>query len=178
MTRTAIFMAAALCAAAAVAGCERQQTPPAATASSAPTAKIAPPLSVNEMMVMIVDRPGELLWDSEKEGRGPRTAEDWYLLQNHAVDLAAAATLIRLGGTGPNDAAWAQDPNWQKSSVQLTDAALKARRAAEAKDLGALAAANGEIVDACEACHKQFKPDIPTGGLFMHQRPPSVPARS
>ena len=31
--------------------------------------------------------------------------------------------------------------------------------------------ANGDLVEACETCHKQFKPDIPTGELFMHRGP-------
>lgn len=162
---------------AALVGCQRAE--PAKTVAAAPTvvAAVVPPLSINEMMVMIVDRPGELLWDVEKAGQGPKTAEDWYLLESHAVDLAGAATLIRIGGTGPKDAAWVKEPGWQAAAQQLSDAAVKARRAADGKDMDALIAANGEIVAACESCHKQFKPDIPTGGLFMHQRPAGVPAR-
>lgn len=152
-------------------GCDRTPSEPAAAPSPAALAVPAPPFSVNEMMVMIVDQPGELLWDVEKEGGAPKTEEDWYQLENHAVSLASAATLVQLGGTGPSDAAWAADPLWRSSSEQLVQAALLARGAARGKDLPALINANGDIVDACEACHAKFKPDIPTGGLFIHQRP-------
>ena len=64
---------------------------------------LTPPFSINEMMVEIVDHPGELLWEIEK-GHTPKTGEDWYELENHAIALAGAATLIQLGGTGPEDA--------------------------------------------------------------------------
>lgn len=159
--------------AALLAGCDGKPTAtaPNPTAAAAAPAAPTPPFSVNEMMVMIVDQPGELLWDVEKPGRAPKTAEDWYQLEIHAVSLASAATVIQLGGTGPNDATWAADPVWKSSAGKLASAALVARGAARAKDLPTLIKANGQIVDACEACHAKFKPDIPTGGLFIHKRP-------
>ncbi len=156
-----------------LAGCNGKPPTPAPSATSAASIPAPPsaPFSVNEMMVMIVDQPGELLWDVEKPGRTPRTAEDWYQLETHAVSLASAATVIQLGGNGPNDATWAADPLWRSSAAKLVSAALVARGAARAKDLPTLIKANGQLVDACEACHAKFKPDIPTGGLFIHKRP-------
>ena len=145
----------------------------ACTPSTTKTAAVTAPFSVNELMVMIVDHPGELLWDIEKDGHAPKTPEDWYQLENHSVELASAATLIKLGGTGPKDAGWASNKDWQSDAQRLVTAALAARQAAHNKDLPTLITANGQIVDACEACHKEFKPDIPTGGLFMHQPPVS-----
>ncbi len=157
-------------AAAALSACSPAPTPSdTASAPPAPT----PPFSINEMMVMIVDQPGELLWDVEKAGHAPKTDEDWYNLENHAVSLASAATLIQLGGTGPADAGWVKQDTWRSTAQQLGTAALAARTAAHAKDLAALTTANGQIVAACEGCHKEFKPDIPTGKLFLHQRPGS-----
>jgi hypothetical protein len=102
------------------------------------------------MMVEIVDHPGEWLWEVEK-GRTPKTGEDWYELENHAIALAGAATLIQLGGTGPEDAKWASQPEWKTSAQQLASAALTARQAAKSRDLAALIEANGKIVDACES---------------------------
>src|ERR1700733_2822020 len=74
----------------------------AAEAVSAPksVSALTPPFSINEMMVEIVDHPGELLWEIEK-GHTPKTVEDWNELENNAIALAGAATLIHLGGTGP-----------------------------------------------------------------------------
>jgi hypothetical protein len=165
-------------------GCDRAPTTttttttttaaPAAASTAAPVAASPtvpkPVFSINELMVMVVDHPGELLWDVEKEGHAPKTAEDWYQLENHAVEVASAGTVIQLGGIGPHDAEWASQPLWSDSAQRLTTAALSARLAAHNHDLPELIKANGRIVDACEACHAKFKPDIPTGGLFIHKR--------
>jgi len=159
-------------------GCDRAPAaksltgdPPVAAGPSAPK----PVFSINELMVMVVDHPGELLWDVEKAGHSPKTDEAWYQLEDHAVEVASASTVIQLGGTGPKDAEWASQPLWRTSAEQLTTAALAARLAAHHHDLTALVKANGHIVDACEACHAKFKPDIPTGGLFLHKRPGVLP---
>ncbi len=157
-----------------LAGCSQPSATKVAEApanAAVPVAAPTPPFSINETMVMIVDHPGELLWDVEKKGGAPKSDEQWYQLENHAVALAGAATLIQLGGTGASDAAWAASPDWKTSAQALSDAALSARNAAKAKDLPALVKANGQIVTACEGCHTKFKPEIPTGGIFMHRRP-------
>ena len=155
-----------------IAGCNAK--PPVAASNAPATVAAAGPkpvFSVNELMVMMVDQPGELLWDVEKKGHAPKSDEDWYQLEDHAVAVAAAGNLVQLGGTGPQDAGWAGQPQWQTRAQALITAGQSARKAAKAHDLPALIAANGQIVDACEACHKDFKPSIPTGGMFMHQRP-------
>jgi hypothetical protein len=161
-------------------GCNQAAPPaPQAAASSAPeTAAMPAPkpvFSVNELMVMVVDHPGELLWDIEKKGHAPKTDEDWFQLEDHAIEVASAGTVIQLGGIGPKDAGWASQPEWRTSAEALTTAALGARLAAHNHDLKALIKSNGQIVDACEACHAKFKPDIPTGGLFLHKRPGVLP---
>jgi hypothetical protein len=36
----------------------------------------------------------------------------------------------------------------------------------------ALVAANGQLVDACEGCHKEFKPQLPSEGIVhAHAHP-------
>jgi cytochrome c556 len=49
--------------------------------------------------------------------------------------------------------------------MALSNAGLAALKAAEAKNLEALVAANGQVVEACESCHKQFKPALPSEGI-------------
>ncbi len=75
--------------------------------------------------------------------------------------------MIALGGTGKRDAEWAANPSWTKRSQELTDSAVAALAAARAKNFDDLVKANGRLVDACEGCHKEFKPDLPTEGI-MH----------
>lgn len=154
--------------AALLSGCNRagQQT-----ASPAPNASPVPPaLSINAEMVGLVDHAAHALWDVEREGHAPKNDEDWAEVEDSAAQLAAAGTLIALGGTGPADPGWAQLPDWVTYSRELRDAALLARTAAQSKNLDALVKANGRIVDLCEACHKQFKPQLPTERIVHRHR--------
>jgi hypothetical protein len=49
----------------------------------------------------------------------------------------------------------------------MTDAAVAAVDATHEKDLPALLAAGDQLVDTCERCHTEFKPDLPSEGI-MH----------
>lgn len=138
--------------------------------SSAPVP--TPRTSVNQLMVTMIDNSGHVLWDTEKEGFAPKDEADWLEVEDHATQLVAAGTLLQLGGTGQADNGWIRQVGWKENSELMGDAALAALAAAKQRDLGALAKANGTLVDSCESCHKAFKPDAPTEGL-VHQRPHS-----
>jgi hypothetical protein len=43
--------------------------------------------------------------------------------------------------------------------------------AGEAKNQQALVAANGQLVEACEGCHKRFKPALPSEGIVHSHIP-------
>jgi len=129
-------------------------------------------LSINAEMVGLVDHAAHALWDVEREGHAPKSDEEWAEVEDSAVQLAAAGTVIALGGTGPADAGWAQLPDWKTFSRELRDGALVARSAAQGKNLEALVKANGRIVDVCEACHKAFKPQLPTEKILHRHRSP------
>jgi cytochrome c556 len=47
----------------------------------------------------------------------------------------------------------------------MSDAALAAVKATEGENLEALVAANGQLVQSCEGCHKEFKPELPSEGV-------------
>ncbi len=123
------------------------------------------PVSINAEMVALVDHAGHALWDVEQAGKAPKTAADWANIGEHATQLAAAGSLVQLAGTGVNDAVWTQSAGWQKWSKALSDAGLAALKASESKNLEALVTANGQLVDACEGCHKEFKPSLPSEGI-------------
>jgi hypothetical protein len=144
----------------------RQPTTQAAPTPPA-TVEIKSPVSINAEMVRLVDHAAHQLWDVEKEGMAPKTDADWEAVEEHATQLAAAGALIRLEGTGVNDRTFVQQPDWQKWAVAVSDAGLAAYTAAEKRNLPALIAANGQLVEACEGCHKRFKPAIPSEGI-MH----------
>jgi hypothetical protein len=125
-------------------------------------------------MVSLVDHAGHALWDVEREGKKPKTDQDWEYLAEHAVQLAAAGSLITLPGTGVHDLTMTQNPSWQKWARAMSDAAVAALKATEAKNIDALVTANGQLVDTCEGCHKEFKPALPSEGI-THQHMHSVP---
>ena len=81
------------------------------------------------------------------------------------MQLLSAATVITVGGTGPNDTVWINTPSWRGHAKKLADAAADAMAAGQNKKFEALVAANGRIVDACEGCHKEFKPSLPSEGI-------------
>lgn len=151
-------------------GCSRAGQPTASPASNASPLLLPPALSINAEMVGLVDHAAHALWDVEREGDAPKSDEDWTEVEDSAVQLAAAGTVIALGGTGPADPGWAQLPDWKTFSRELRDSTLLARTAAQGKNLDALVKANGQIVDVCEACHKQFKPELPTERIVHRHR--------
>jgi hypothetical protein len=152
------------------AGCGAPAEPPpsstqvaSSTASSAPA--VLSPVSINAEMVRIVDHAGHQLWNAEKPDMAPKTDADWENIIEHATQIAAAGALIRLEGTGPNDRTFVQQPDWQKFAAAVSTAGLAALKAGETKNKEALVAANGQLVEACEGCHKQFKPSLPSEGI-------------
>lgn len=153
------------------AGCSAPAEPPQPSAPVGSAAVSAPavlsPVSINAEMVRIVDHAGHQLWNAEKPEMAPKTDADWENIVEHATQIAAAGALIRLEGTGPNDRTFVQQPDWQKFAAAVSTAGLAALKAAEAKNQQALVAANGQLVEACEGCHKRFKPALPSEGI-MH----------
>jgi hypothetical protein len=131
-----------------------------------------PRISINQLMVAMVDNAAHILWDVERDGMAPKDAADWLEVENHAIQLAAAGTLIQVGGTGQADMGWIRQNGWRDQADMMSGAAVAALEAARNRDLPALVKANGDLVASCETCHKAFKPELPSEGL-LHQRPHS-----
>jgi Cytochrome C' len=155
-------------------GAEAEKTPPAPPASAAKPTEPAftPVVSVNALMVTWIDNAGHVLWDVEKKGLAPKNEADWQELEDHATQLAAAGSLIQMGGTGKADSGWVQQNGWKTDAQAMTTAALADLSAAKSRNLEAVIKANGELVASCESCHKAFKPELPSEGI-VHQRPHS-----
>ena len=147
-------------------GCAAAPEQPASTAPPpTPVSAVAPATSINAVMVALVDHAAHELWNAEKEGGGPKTDADWAEIEHHATQLTAAGPLIVLGGTGQADAGWIQKPDWARYAQALTDAGVAAGKAAAARNQEQLVQANGQLVESCESCHKEFKPDLPSEGI-------------
>ena len=71
----------------------------------------------------------------------------------------------------------AEQDGWKKNARLMSEAGKSAADAAKNRNLPALIEANGRLVQTCEGCHKQFKPELPSEGI-AHQRPHSESHKS
>ena len=125
------------------------------------------PVSINALMVTLIDHSAHYLWDygvMERE----ITDDEWRTIEYYAIQLAGSGPLITLGGTGAMDNTWVQSPLWKAYSQNMSDAAVLALEASKNKDKQALLALGDVLVQSCESCHDAFKPAAPTEG-FEHQ---------
>jgi hypothetical protein len=143
--------------------------PAVATAASPP---VTLPISINAVMVALVDHASEPLWiDAYKS---PVSADHWRETEYDAYQMAISGKLIQMAGTGPNDATWVADPEWKIDADELSAAGMDALKAAQAKNLTALGAAGDRLVAACETCHKKFKPGLTSMGIY---KSPTYPTK-
>lgn len=150
---------------------QQQPQAPAEPSTQQPTPTVpVPKVSINAVMVDLVDHAGHEIWDAAVEETAPKNNRDWAELEHHATQLAVSGNLIMLGGTGKADPGWVQQTPWKKYSQELTDAGLAARDAIRAKDREALSRAGDQLVATCEGCHKEFKPDVPSEGVLHHHQ--------
>ncbi len=120
--------------------------------------------SINAMMVAVVDWAAHEIWEAAYADT--LTGRNWLTVQQYAIELLTAGTLVSLGGTGPADQGWVRAPAWQDWSNQMMEETKKTLAAIAARDQGALKASGDRLVDTCEGCHDVFKPDVPTEGIL------------
>lgn len=137
---------------------------------------VALPISIDSVMVALVDQAAHEIWEGGNQDRD-LTDREWLLIEQHALQLAAAGSVISLGGTGPADRGWMLSPAWQDWSSKLGTVALEVKQAVDAKSKVALRDASDKLVDTCESCHRIFKPDVPSEGIMHQPHYPSVALR-
>jgi hypothetical protein len=116
----------------------------------------APTMSINDLMVTVVAPATDTLWGIDD----PQTDEEWQVFIDAANRVVEAGNIIKIGGTGPNDATWAESPAWQGFADRLIGAGVDARAAAENKDVEAMWTAGEVLYPPCEECHLQFHPGV------------------
>ena len=118
-----------------------------------------PVVSLNEIMVYVVDPHSNELWDAAMTP--PTTEAGWQQLHRAAITLAAVGNLTKLSGNGPKDQQRTRDEHWQLYSQGVSDAGLAAVKAVNARDTAALAKAGDQLVLTCITCHREYKLDVP-----------------
>jgi hypothetical protein len=115
-----------------------------------------PTMSVNDLMVTMVTPATDTLWGIED----PQTDEDWQVFIGAADVVIDAGRTIKVGGTGPKDTEWAQNPEWQAFADRLIGAGEDAKLAAQNKDIEAMYTAGEVLYPPCEECHIAFHPGV------------------
>ena len=115
------------------------------------------PISVNEVMASLINYSADPIWIAAWQN--PQSDEDWRELEHLARQLQVGGSLITIPGTGPVDSMWTGRAEWVEFAQQLSAAAGRAVNAARSRDMELVARSGDEIVDICEGCHIDFKPD-------------------
>ena len=113
-------------------------------------------VSVRDVMIAAITPATNTLWAAED----PQTDEAWKELEDAAIVVIATGTLIRAGGSGPDDSEWAADEAWQAYADTMIDAGAAALAAARDNDIDALFEATAVMYPPCEECHLQFHPEM------------------
>jgi hypothetical protein len=121
--------------------------------------------SVNAIMIAMMDWSAHEIWETSYTET--MSGRSWQTTKRHATELLAAATLTSLGGTGQTDSKWAKDPVWQEWTALMIAETKEILRAIEAQDQFRLVASGERLVETCDGCHKEFRPQAPPEGL-MH----------
>ena len=117
-----------------------------------------PVVTLNEIMVNIVDPHSHEIWDATANpAKAPKTDEDWRNVRHAAVTLAAGGSLTSMSGNGPKDQAWRSQKDWGQLSQAVSDAGLAATQAVRNRNVAALSKAGDQLLQACLNCHKEYK---------------------
>ena len=134
------------------------------------------PVSINEVMASLINHSADPIWVAAWQN--PQSDRDWRELEHLAHQLQLGGALLTMPGTGPLDDEWTSNAQWVNYANQLSAAAGGAVSAARSRNVQSIATAGDEIVDICEGCHIDFKPDLPTMNIYGELSPlPSDPNR-
>jgi hypothetical protein len=133
-----------------------------ALALAACTKKAPPPynvaVSMKALMAGIVDPQAQIFWHSSgandtaagTETLTPTTKEGWAAAENAMTAVAEAGNLMMLPGRARDEG------DWMKFSKAMTDQALIARAAVQAKNGDKMFETGAALYDTCTACHQKY----------------------
>jgi len=143
-------------------------SPPADPPGQGPGINVpfVPDISINEIMVGQVDHAAHEVLSLSLDDNQRLTIGAWQELEHNVIQLISSTSAITMGGSGVNDAMWIAQTGWREYTGQMNEAASSALQATRVQDLPALLDAADALREACDACHLQYKPEIPTEGFY------------
>jgi hypothetical protein len=90
------------------------------------------------------------VWVNGEQVGGPKTDEDWKMIEANALMLAETGNLLLMGSRMKDQTGWVT------RTQAMMDAANAAAKAAAAKNTDAVFDAGTKIYQACTGCHLQY----------------------
>jgi hypothetical protein len=149
------------------------ETEGAAAAVPASAQAFKPVMSLNQIMVDVINESAHGIWDLDIPGREPKTDEDWSAVRHAAATIAAGGSITLHGGSGAEDTKWIGMPEWQSMSQAMTDKGLQALVAAERRNMEAVRTAGNELLLTCIQCHNAYRLGIPNIWAEREQKIPT-----
>ena len=169
------------CLAASLAACVQSPAGDPAQASAAPASEAPQPLmTVNQLMHGILFPLGNTVFYAQADDPAalprdpmPSTATNpltglyggWQAVENSALALAESAELLRIPGRqcSNGEVVNVEDADWMRFVDDYKQKSLAAYEAARTKDQDAIVGASGDLSEACLACHRVYRREIPQG---------------
>jgi hypothetical protein len=127
-----------------------------------PTASAPPFATTRQLMLGLVIPASTTIYESAGTvstvagtvDKAPQTDKEWEVVAAHAATLVEASELLVAEGRGIDD------PVWIKAAADMGIGARRVIEAAQKRSVDDLLDKGGEIVAACDACHKKFVPGV------------------
>ena len=115
---------------------------------------LQPPLSVKQIMNALITPGSATIWGAYQL----ETEAEWLEIENAALTVIAAGSLLAGWAAGSEDQAWAAEADWQSYNSQMMAAARLVITAVGQKDEAALSSAgNDALYPPCESCHQKYQ---------------------
>jgi hypothetical protein len=117
--------------------------------------ELAPIATVEQIMETTVEPVSNKVfdaaaWENGVQVGGPKTDEDWKMVEANALMLAETGNLLLMGSRKKDGVGWVT------RTQAMMDAANEAARAAAAKNTDGVFNAGTKIYLACTGCHLQY----------------------
>ena len=170
-----------LCLATSTGACVQSTAGDPAQASAAPASEAAKPLmTVNELMHGILFPLGNTVFYAQADDPAalprdpmPSTSTNpltglyggWQAVENSALALAESAELLRIPGRqcSNGEVVDVANADWIRFVDDYRQKSLAAYEAVRTKDQDAIVLASGDLSEACLACHRVYRREIPRG---------------
>jgi hypothetical protein len=123
------------------------------TFAQAPSESVQPVATMKQLMVDLIHPASNDILLFVYRG-APKDEKEWAAVRRSAVTLAESGNLLMARGRARDQGDWMTD------AKILLDVGTAAYKAAQAKDMNALAKLTEPLDASCTTCHKQYRPNV------------------